>query len=132
MPDYTKVNLGEVENAAAQRGVEGIEARFARTALDMREGGLSLFRLGPDVRVPWGHRHGEQEEVYVVVSGSARFSLEGEIVELRPLDAIRVPGPVARGMEAGPEGAEIIAFGAPNTENKDGELLGDFWERFGA
>lgn len=46
---------------------------------------------------------------------------------MKPLDALRVPGSVARGMEAGPEGAEILAFGAPNTENKDAEMVSDFW-----
>jgi hypothetical protein len=30
-------------------------------------------------------------------------------------------------MEGGPEGAEILAFGAPNTENKDAQMLKDFW-----
>jgi hypothetical protein len=30
-------------------------------------------------------------------------------------------------MEAGPDGAEILAFGAPNTDNKDAEMLQDFW-----
>ena len=30
-------------------------------------------------------------------------------------------------MEAGPDGAEIIAIGAPNTDNKDAEMLQDFW-----
>jgi hypothetical protein len=30
-------------------------------------------------------------------------------------------------MEGGPEGAEVIVFGAPNTENQDAELAPDFW-----
>jgi hypothetical protein len=30
-------------------------------------------------------------------------------------------------MEAGPDGAQILAFGAPNTENKDAEMVSDFW-----
>jgi hypothetical protein len=30
-------------------------------------------------------------------------------------------------MEGGPEGAEILAFGAPNTENKDAQMVQDFW-----
>ncbi len=127
MPDYTVVNLGEVEDQAAKRGMEGIESRFARTALGLQSSGLSLFRLSPDFRLPFGHRHGVQEEVYVVLSGSARFRLEDEDVELGPLDAIRVPGSVARSMEAGPEGAELLAIGAPNTDGKDGELIPDFW-----
>ena len=32
-----------------------------------------------------------------------------------------------RGMAAGPEGAELIAFGAPNTDNKDIEMVQDWW-----
>jgi hypothetical protein len=46
---------------------------------------------------------------------------------MKALDVLRVPGPTTRGMEAGPEGAEILAFGAPNTDNKDAELVSDFW-----
>ena len=34
-------------------------------------------------------------------------------------------------MEAGPDGAEIIAIGAPNTDNKDAEMLPDFWPKEG-
>ena len=48
-------------------------------------------------------------------------------MELAELDAIRVPGATPRGMEAGPDGAEILAIGAPNTDNKDAEMLMDFW-----
>jgi hypothetical protein len=25
-------------------------------------------------------------------------------------------------------GAELLAFGAPNTDNKDAEMVADFWE----
>jgi hypothetical protein len=32
-----------------------------------------------------------------------------------------------RGFQAGPEGAEIIAFGAPNTDNKDVEMEQGWW-----
>jgi quercetin dioxygenase-like cupin family protein len=128
MPDHTIVNLGEVEDAAAKHGMQGIESRFARTALGLRNGGLSLFRLSPGFRLPFGHRHAEQEEVYVVLSGSARMKLEDDVVELARLDAIRVPGSVARGMEAGPDGAEILAFGAPNTDNRDAETIQGFWD----
>jgi hypothetical protein len=30
-------------------------------------------------------------------------------------------------MEAGPDGAEILAFGAPNTDNKDAEMRQGWW-----
>ena len=88
--------------------------------------------------LPFGHVHSEQEEIYLVVSGRARVKLDDEEIELGPLDAVRIPagvmrgmagGPdgVMRGMAAGPEGAELIAFGAPNTDNKDIEMVQGFW-----
>jgi hypothetical protein len=36
------------------------------------------------------------------------------VIELKTWDAVRVPGPTMRCLEAGPEGAEVIAVGAPS------------------
>jgi hypothetical protein len=38
-----------------------------------------------------------------------------------------VPPGTTRGLQGGPDGAEVIAFGAPNTENKDAEIVPDWW-----
>lgn len=129
MADFTRLNLrDDVEDMAPRFGyAPDAEARFARRPLGLENSGVSLFRMAPGFRFPFGHRHAEQEEVYVVLTGSARVKVEDEVVELGALDAIRVPGPVARGLEAGPEGAEVIAFGAPNTDNKDAEMLPGWW-----
>jgi mannose-6-phosphate isomerase-like protein (cupin superfamily) len=129
MPDYTLLNLkSDVEDMAQRFGyAPNVEARFARRALGLQNSGMSYFKIAPDFRMPFGHRHGEQEEVYLVLSGSARIKVEDEVVELKPLDAIRLPGATTRGMEAGPEGAEILAFGAPDTDNKDIEMVPGFW-----
>ena len=129
MSDFTHLNLRrDVEDLAPRHGLApNIQSRFARGALGLERSGLSYYKMAPDFRLPFGHRHGEQEEIYVVVSGSARFKVGDEIVDMQPLDALRVPGSAPRGMEAGPEGAEILAFGAPNTENKDAEMVSDFW-----
>ena len=72
MADHTRVNLrADVQDTAPRFGMKGIESRFARTELDMEKGGLSYFKLDPGFRAPFGHTHSEQEEVYVIVSGSA-------------------------------------------------------------
>ena len=128
MADHTIVNLREVEDMAPKFGyAPNMESRFARKALGLKNQGMSYFRLAPDFRVPFGHRHAEQEEVYLVVSGSARMKLEDEIVELRQWDAVRVPGATKRGLEAGPEGAEVVVVGAPDTGNADAEMDPEFW-----
>jgi mannose-6-phosphate isomerase-like protein (cupin superfamily) len=129
MADYTKVNLKEdVEDQAPNFGLApDLEARMARVPLGLEHSGISYQRLAPNFRVPFGHKHKTQEEVYVVVSGSVRVKLEDEVVELKQWDAIRVPKETTRGFEAGPEGVEILAIGAPNTGPGDAEVAQDWW-----
>jgi uncharacterized cupin superfamily protein len=81
---YTLINLrSDVEDMAPrfQMG-EGIEAHFARKALGLEKSGISYFKLGPDYKLPFGHTHSEQEEIYLVVSGGARLKLDDEEIEL--------------------------------------------------
>jgi mannose-6-phosphate isomerase-like protein (cupin superfamily) len=130
MADYTKVNLkDDVDDQAPNFGLEGnIEARMARVPLELEHQGVSYQRIAPNYRVPFAHRHKNQEEVYILLSGSLRVKLEDEILELRPFDAIRVHKDTTRGFEAGPEGAELIAIGAPNTGPGDAEVKNDWWD----
>lgn len=129
MADYTLLNLRSgVEDMAPQFNMgDGIEARFARKPLGLEKSGVSYFKLGSGYKLPFGHSHSEQEEIYLVVSGSARLKLDDEEVELTELDAVRIPAGVMRGMAGGPEGGELIAFGAPNTDNKDIDMQPEFW-----
>ena len=90
----------------------------------------AIERFVPDYRFPYGHTHKTQEELYVVVGGSGRMKLDGEVVELKQWDAVRVPPGTWRGYEAGPEGLEILVFGAPNLgENPREDVEGqrDWW-----
>ena len=95
--------------------------------LELEQSGVSYFRIAPGFRTPFGHVHSEQEEVYVVASGSARVELGDEVLELAQWDAVRIARATMRGFEGGPEGAEVLAFGAPNTENKDAEMVQGWW-----
>jgi mannose-6-phosphate isomerase-like protein (cupin superfamily) len=128
MATHTVVNLMEVEDQAPKFGyAPNLESRYARKSLELENSGLSHYRVAPGYRVPFGHRHTEQEEVYLVLSGSARVKLDDEILELAQWDAVRIPPGVMRSFGAGPDGAEILAFGAPNTDNADIEMEQDWW-----
>jgi mannose-6-phosphate isomerase-like protein (cupin superfamily) len=127
MAGYTKKNLQDVDNSAPEGAGDGLEARFARKHLDSEHLGVSYFRYGPSFRAPYGHRHREQEEAYVVVSGSGRLRLDDDIVDLKQWDVVRVAPEVVRGFEGGPQGLEIIAIGADRPEGGDGELVKDWW-----
>ena len=125
MSDWTKQNFHELEDRSPPDAA--MEWRFARDALESRELGVSRFTYEPGSRMPWGHRHGEQEEVYVVVAGAGRAKLDDEIVELSAWDVLRVAPMVARSFEAGPDGMDVICIGSRRPEGGDNELVSDFW-----
>jgi uncharacterized cupin superfamily protein len=129
MATYTKVNFKQdVEDMAPRFDLSpGAESRFARETLQLEQSGLSYFKLAPGFRFPFGHRHGEQEEVYVVIGGNAVLRLDDEELELERLDAVRIPRGTKRAVQGGPDGCELLAFGAPNTQNKDVEMLPGWW-----
>jgi hypothetical protein len=128
MTDYTVKNIKDIEDQAPNFGLSpDLEARFAREQLGLSELGLSYQRLAPNYRMPFGHKQKRQEEVYVVLSGSARLKLDDAFVDLKRWDLVRVPKEVIRNLEAGPDGVEILAIGAPNTGLQDAEQLPGWW-----
>jgi mannose-6-phosphate isomerase-like protein (cupin superfamily) len=126
MGDWKIVNLLDVDNSAAGR-MDGLEVRMSRKDMESRDVGVSLFRYGPDVRNPMSHRHREQEEAYVIVSGSGRVRLDDDIQDLKQWDVIRVAPEVVRAFEAEPDGMDVVAVGGPKPEGGDGELSESPW-----
>ena len=131
MAGHTILNLKEVEDQAPKFGMSpGLEARFATVPLELRESGVSYQRFAPNFRLPFGHKHKSQEELYVIVNGSARAKVDDEVFELGPWDALRVENQQMRGFEAGPDGVEMLAFGAPNAGDSpadDVEMTPNWW-----
>jgi mannose-6-phosphate isomerase-like protein (cupin superfamily) len=123
---FTLINLLEIEDSVSGR-VEGLEGRFARTRLDSRDIGVSHFRYAPNLRASTGHRHGQQEEVYIVVAGAGQVLLDGTLHELHRWDVVRVAPEVVRAFAGGAEGLELIAIGGPKPEGGDGEMLEIVW-----
>jgi mannose-6-phosphate isomerase-like protein (cupin superfamily) len=124
---FTHRNLDEVDDVAAKHGFGHIgEARFANAALETEQTGVSHHRLRPEARQAFGHRHEEAEEVYVVIAGSGRIKLDDDVVELATLDAVRMSPGVMRALEAGPDGMEVLAFGARNADDR-GEVVSEWW-----
>jgi mannose-6-phosphate isomerase-like protein (cupin superfamily) len=122
--DYAHTNFDDIE----PMGVEGIvEGRFARGHTGAQQVGVSRFRYEPGAKAPYGHRHGVQEETYVVVTGSGRMKLDEEVVDLKQWDIVRVAPAVARAIEAGPDGIEVIVAGGERPPEGDGEMIEDFW-----
>lgn len=118
--DYSIKNLREVQDMAPKFGFAEVqEARFPREDLSAE--------TIPGKRQAFAHRHEQAEEVYVVLRGEGRVKLDEQVLDVRPMDAIRVAPPVARAFEAGPDGLELLVFG-PRHES-DGEIVREeFWQ----
>ena len=126
MSRFATVNLLDVEDSVGERA-PGIDGKFGRKHLDSRDLGVSLFRYAANLRSPMAHSHREQEEAYVVVSGSGRVLLDGEVHELRQWDVLRVAPEVVRAFEAGPDGLDIVAVGGPKPADGDGVMGAAEW-----
>lgn len=123
---YTHKKITDVEDSAPGFGVgDGMEVRFAKEAFETEQTGFSHHRLEPNKRQPFGHKHNEAEEVFVVIRGSGLVKLDDEIIEIETLDAVRVSPEVVRAFEAGDDGLEVIVFGA--RKDGDGEIVPDWW-----
>jgi uncharacterized cupin superfamily protein len=127
MAGYSIKNLKQdVKDSAVEFGLSpAMESRFAKDDLGLEQIGISYQRLAPDEHQPFSHRHGKDEEVYVILSGGGRMKLGDEEVEIGRWDAIRVAPETVRAFAAGPDGLELLAFG-PRTP-KDVETLPDAW-----
>lgn len=130
MGDYTVVRVADVPDVAADVGMDPdhFEIRLMREQLVLRNFAVTFERFGGGWKPTRGHRHGIQEEVYFLVSGSAQAKLDGEIVDLEPWTAVRVAPQTARAFRAaGDEDAVFVTIAAPQADFGDIEFLPGFW-----
>jgi quercetin dioxygenase-like cupin family protein len=120
------MSLDDAEDMAPKYGMGDMgQSRFLRKDLGAESIGLGNYKVNPGQRLGFGHSHGVDEEIYVVVAGAGRFKLDDEIVEVGARDVVYCPPATVREWEAGPDGLELLAFGH-HTEG-DGKLSKDWW-----
>jgi mannose-6-phosphate isomerase-like protein (cupin superfamily) len=108
MADYSIKRFEEMEP------IFGGVFRRARAALGVSSFGMQILEMPPnggDFYPNHDHQHDSQEEVYVILDGSADFDIEGERVHVEPETAIRVAADTKRKIKAGPQGVKILALG---------------------
>ena len=130
MADYTIVPVADVQDQAAEVGMDPdhFEIRFLRERLGLRNFAVTFERFGGGWRPARGHRHSVQEEVYFLVSGRAQGKFDGDVVDLEPWTAVRVPPKTARAFRAaGDEDAVFVTIAAPQARPDDVELIQDYW-----
>jgi mannose-6-phosphate isomerase-like protein (cupin superfamily) len=113
---YTLINHDDPE-------VESFRGMFfkMRRALGTTALGINEIRLPPDTD---GVEHDEtetgHEEVYIVLSGSGTFTIDGEAVEVGVGDYLRVGPESNRLVHSGPEGVTFVVVAARPQPEYDG------------
>src|SRR5579872_5679917 len=93
--------------------IHGGAVKLAGDALGIESFGLQVLDFpGGFTHYPeHDHAADGQEEVYVVVAGSAAFDVEGVRVEASAGTILRVPAESRRMCTPGPDGVRILAIG---------------------
>ena len=107
MADCTVKKISEME------GAFGGGMRRARAELGVSSFGMQIEEFPPNFDQYPDHSHSDdgQEEVYVVLRGTAEIEIEGERIALDPETIVRVGPGVSRRIFAGPEGVRVLALG---------------------
>lgn len=104
-----------------------------RRQLGVSTFGLNLIVLAPRQRGRI-HRHGSQEEVYLVLAGELTLLVEGEESKLGEGELVRVAPSVRRQLlNRGPAELRLLALGGSNEhQGRDGEAFASWDDTEGA
>ncbi len=109
MADVTVRRLDEFDTAF------GGSMKLVRHGLGVEALGIQVIDMPPNAdRYPeHDHTHDGQEEIYTVLEGAATLQADGEQHTLEPGTFARVGPGQKRKIVTGPEGARLLAVGAP-------------------
>lgn len=91
----------------------GVDNTDVGNQLGAQSLGARLWRLRPG-QASTRHRHFSQEELYVLLEGTGRIRVDGDLLELAPLDAVLVEAESIRQIFNDTDGEQLwLVVGAP-------------------
>jgi uncharacterized cupin superfamily protein len=106
-----KITIDDLDNWMAPASVK----RPVGSELGAEHLAMNYYELGPGESFSFGyHAHGDQEEIFYVIEGTATFETETGDVDVESGEVIRFsPGEFQRGTNETDETVRAIAVGAP-------------------
>lgn len=97
---------------------------FLREVLNLTGMQVSFGRLRPGTGVPFLHKHKQNEELYIFVSGRGQMQVNGDVIEVSEGSAVRIEPSASRSWRnTGDQDLVCIVIQA-----KDGSLIQDTLE----
>jgi mannose-6-phosphate isomerase-like protein (cupin superfamily) len=131
MSGYTVVKRDEAFDAMAEYPGFG-EMRFYTQAADAEQVAITWRSMPPDTggRGSYGHRHSDQEEIYLVIRGNVTFKVGDDVFEVGPHTAVRVACDAFRSVHNDSDEEAEMVICSVRGEGGEGETEmteGDFW-----
>ena len=113
MSDITTRRITDVDAYQGPGTLPGIRFRPAGRALGVSAWGMNVIEIDAGCALYPEHDHVKdgQEEVYVVLAGSATLQHEGEAIDLAQGAMVRVGPAQKRKFVPGPAGVTLLALG---------------------
>jgi mannose-6-phosphate isomerase-like protein (cupin superfamily) len=113
MADLTLMKIEEIAPYAGPNAIPGMRFRPAARALGVTAWGMNVLEIDPGCEKYPEHDHLKdgQEEVYVVLRGSATLRCGGRDQPLETGAMVRVPPSERRKITPGPQGVTVLALG---------------------
>ena len=95
MTNYKNINLGtfqkigELENGKA----------FLKDALDITSCEISINSVGKGFKVPFNHRHKQNEEIYIIIKGEGVMTADDEKINVKEGSCVKIEPSVCRNIE---------------------------------
>ena len=95
MTDYTNTDLGTFEQIAK---LENGKA-FLHDALNLTSCEISVNVTPKGFKVPFNHKHKQNEEIYIVLKGIGVITVDGERIEVSEGTAVKIQPEASRTIE---------------------------------
>ncbi|MFB6310069.1 MAG: cupin domain-containing protein [Salinirussus sp.] len=105
---------------AAQTGRSADKRAGLTEALSLSDAAINYYELGPGDGFSGGlHTHTDQEEIFVILEGTATFETDTDTFEVSAGEAVRfAPGEYQTGQNEGNERVRGLAIGAPREQGE--------------
>ncbi|MFB5661855.1 cupin domain-containing protein [Alteribacillus sp. HJP-4] len=91
--NYNAVDLGKMENLKSHKIEEPVKARgkvFLNELLELTSMEVSVNSFPPHTSMPFHHKHGENEELYIFISGKGQFQVDDETFDIEEGSVVKV------------------------------------------
>lgn len=97
MTNYKTVELGKLEELG--KNYKNGKA-FLHDALGLTSCEISVNAMPKSTKLPFNHKHKQNEEIYIFLKGEGTLTLDGNAVEFKEGTCVRVAPAVSRTLEA--------------------------------